>query len=119
MIPPHVPTLSLVPDGDELASALDELRGAVLEHPAAAAAAWRGLLREGRAYAQTAEGARLRARIAASPHIERVRLAVRGVTGDALTPDGEWSPSELAEALVLLSTHPRVEALVGKALWNR
>lgn len=114
----HLPTLSLGPSDAELDAALDELRFVALRHPVAAASGWRALVAEGRRFGATPEGRAWRQRIVASPLLDRLRLVVEKSTGDWLSDEGRWLPSDLAEAVVLAAGHPHVEGLLERSAWR-
>jgi hypothetical protein len=107
-----LPTATLGPSDDELTVALEAIVATALSHPVAAAAAWRALAAEGRAFSRTPEGRRWRERLAGSPLLDRLRVVTEKATGDWISAEGALLPSQLAEALVQAAAHPRVDALL-------
>lgn len=86
----------------------------MLQHPAAAQSLFRALVREGRAYAQTDEGAALRQQVARSELMRRGRVIWEGVTLNILEEDGDSPlPSALLEAFLAASDHPDAETLLA------
>jgi hypothetical protein len=68
-----LPTVHLLPP-DDSAALLRSLQAIVLKYPAAAQAAFRALVAEGEAYAQTPEGQRWQQRLRGSTLLHRARL---------------------------------------------
>ena len=98
--------------------AIRQLTRAIVKHPIAAQAAYHALVREGRAFAQTDEGRRIRAQLAGSELVARLRTAWELVTFGMLrdeTPPGAI-PSVLIEALVQAVLRDRFEARLSDAM---
>ena len=68
-----LPTVHLLPP-DDSAALLRSLQSIVLKHPAAAQAAFRALVAEGEAFAQTPEGQRWKGKLQNSTLLHRARL---------------------------------------------
>ena len=98
--------------------AIAQLGRAIVKHPLAAQAAYRALVREGRAFAQTDEGRRLRDRLARSELVGRLRTAWELVTFGMLRDDAAPGaiPSVVIEAFVQALLRDRFEARVHDAL---
>jgi hypothetical protein len=102
-------------------NAIRQLARAVVKHPIAAQAAYRALVREGRAFAQTDDGRRIQHRLAGSELVARLRTAWELVTFGMLreeSPPGAL-PSVLIEALVQAVLRDRFEARVHDAMVPR
>ncbi|HSJ99779.1 MAG TPA: hypothetical protein VK932_01005 [Kofleriaceae bacterium] len=105
------------PDG-ELDPLIDVVRRAhriLLEHPVAAKAAYAALARQGRAFAATAEGAALRARLVRSRRLGRASLLWRSLTMgmlDELDP-GEL-PATYLDNLLRVVDRADLEQLLGR-----
>jgi hypothetical protein len=106
---------------DLIDQALHQLARAIVKHPLAAQAAYRALVREGRAFAQTDEGRRVRAHLARSELAARLRTAWQLVTFGMLEGDAPPGaiPSVLIEALVQAVLRSRFEARLSDALLGR
>ena len=106
---------------DLVDQALHQLARAIVKHPLAAQAAYRALVREGRAFAQTDEGRRIRAELAGSELAARLRTAWQLVTFGMLEGDAPPGaiPSVLVEALVQAVFRSRFEARLSDALLGR
>jgi hypothetical protein len=106
-------------DADQLVDqAIAQLARAIVKHPLAARAAYRALVREGRAFGQTDEGRRVRARLAGSELVGRLRTAWELVTFGMLREDGAPGaiPSVVVEAFVQAVLRDRFEARLHDAL---
>lgn len=98
--------------------ALHQLARAIVKHPIAAQSAYRALVREGRAFAETDEGRRIRGQLARSELVARLRTAWELVTLGMLdddTPPGAI-PSVMIEAFVQAVLRDRFEARLHAAL---
>ncbi|HEX7841639.1 MAG TPA: hypothetical protein VF469_29420 [Kofleriaceae bacterium] len=107
---------------DELVDqALHQLARAIVKHPLAAQAAYRALVREGRAFAATEEGRRVRAELVRSDLAARLRTAWQLVTFGMLEGDAPPGaiPSVLVEALVQAVFRSRFEARLSDAILGR
>lgn len=112
-------------DGHAIDHAIDhsieQLSRAIVKHPIAAQAAYRALVREGRAFAATEEGRRIRNQLAQSELVARLRTAWELVTFGMLrddTPPGAI-PSVLIEAFVQAVFRNRFEARLHDAMRRR
>jgi len=98
--------------------ALQSLARALVLHPVAAQAAYSALVREGRAFAETDEGRRVRDRLARSELAARVRTAWEvssfGMLREEAPPGA--IPSVLAEALVQAVFRKRFESRLFEAV---
>jgi hypothetical protein len=98
--------------------AIQQLARALVTHPIAAQSAYRALVREGRAFAQTDDGRRIREGLARSELVARLRtaweLVTLGMLGDD-TPPGAI-PSVVIEALVQAVLRERFEARLHDAM---
>lgn len=120
---PDVSDASAAPDasaelGDDIDRAIHQLARTIVRHPLAAQAAYRALVREGRAFATTDEGGRLRARLAGSALVARLRTAWELVTLGMLRDDAAPGalPSVLVDALVQAALRDRFEARLHDAM---
>lgn len=107
---------------DELVDrAIHQLARAIVKHPLAAQAAYSALIREGRAFAETDEGRRVRAQLARSELAARLRTAWQLVTFGMLEADPPPGaiPSVLVEALVQAVFRSRFEARLSEAMLQR
>ncbi len=99
------------PEERELEDALRALQRAILEHPIAAQALFYALVKEGRAYAETEEGAEWRERLAGSELVVRARVLWDALTVRALEDDPETVlPTAILEAMVKAASSPSMEA---------
>jgi hypothetical protein len=100
---------------------IQQLARAIVKHPLAAQAAYRALVREGRAFAQTDEGRRVRHRLAHSELVGRLRTAWELVTFGMLRDDSAPGaiPSVVIEALVQALLRDRFEARLHDAMLRR
>lgn len=98
--------------------AVRQLARAVVKHPIAAQAAYQALVREGRAFAETDEGRVLRAQLARSELVARLRTAWELVTVGMLRDDAPAGaiPTVVIEALVQAVLRDRFEARLHDAL---
>lgn len=102
-------------------AAIRQLARAIVKHPLAAQAAYSALVREGRAFAATDEGRRIRARLARSELASRLATAWQLVTFGMLEAEAGPGaiPSVLVEALVQAVFRSRFEARLSDALLGR
>jgi len=106
---------------DDVDDALRAVRRAMTEHPEATRAAFDWLVREGRAYAKTPEGARLLGRIVRSEYVTRLQSAweiLSSGTGDD-PPRSTSFPSAALDAVVRAVLRPSFESRVHEALRKR
>jgi hypothetical protein len=102
---------------DELSVLLRELRWTIIKHPIAARAAFRALVAEGRAYAQTPEGEQWRARLADSALIRRGRSVWELATCNMLDEDASRAlPTQLIDAFCHAATISDLEPQLAKRL---
>lgn len=100
---------------DDLESVLRALRDALARHPIAAQAAFSALAREGRAYAQTAEGAALRDALSRSQLFARLRLTWETLTMAGFTEHpAEIVPSVYLEGMLRAVTDEALETLLSR-----
>ena len=110
-----VPELSVSDPEESVLALLGELQRAVLVHPEAAAALFGALTREGRAFARTSEGRRLKQVILRSALLDRAQLvwhaAVRWIP-----EEGEHgaTPSALVDAVAAAASSPERDPLLEK-----
>jgi nitroimidazol reductase NimA-like FMN-containing flavoprotein (pyridoxamine 5'-phosphate oxidase superfamily) len=103
---------------DEVDRAILQLARAIIKHPIAAQAAYQALVREGRAYAVTDDGRALRARLARSELVARLRTAWELATLGMLRDDAPAGaiPSVVIEAMVQAALRDRFEARLHDAM---
>ena len=112
-----VPTLTISDADEQVIALLRELQRAVLLHPEAARALFSALTREGRAFAQTADGARWKERIARSQLVARALLVMQTATLFALEEESTGAtPSALVDALASDAATPGRDAMVERLL---
>ncbi|WP_437714795.1 hypothetical protein WMF45_50900 [Sorangium sp. So ce448] len=98
---------------------LGRLQRLILKYPFAAQALFSALVAEGRRFAQTKEGERLRAEIAQSELLERCQTVFQFVTHNVLeerAPDG--LPSALLDAFIDVARRADLESLLRRFLAN-
>jgi len=95
------PVVVLRDRDDELANVLREAQRLLLLHPIAAQAAFGALMAEGRAFAETPEGALWKARLKDSETVERVATLWENVTLNLLEESAGILPSRLLDVLVM------------------
>jgi hypothetical protein len=90
-----------VEDDSELIQALRSLQNAIFRHPIAIQSLYAALVREGREYAKTPEGAELLESLARSPSLAKTRMAWEVISLGAFVehPDGAL-PSVFMDKLV-------------------
>lgn len=99
----------------ELLALLRILQRAVLEHPVAAQAAFSALIAEGRAFAQTEEGATWHRRLASSRLVEKGRAIWQVATLDVLEDSQSTIvPSRVLDAFVKLTHERALEIVLGR-----
>jgi len=108
-----LPRVVLRREADPLLAVLRALQGVALKHPVAFQAGFAALVAEGRRFAETAEGAAWRERLAHSALLHRARLALEVGTLWMLEdePRGPM-PSAYLDALFLAASGPELEPLV-------
>lgn len=106
------------PAADEDADLLKLLRTGqmlLVKYPVAARAAVRAFVAEGRRFAETEEGQKVRASLADSPAIRRGRLVWEGCSLNMLEEEGAvLLPSVLLEAVMAAAASNRLEALLSQ-----
>lgn len=113
----QVPAARLVidDDSDELARVLRITQQLVLQHPAAAQALFAAFVREGRAYAETAEGRAWQARLASSELVRRARVLWDMGTVGLLEDDQDAVlPSKLLDVIVQCGGVEALEPLMAR-----
>lgn len=99
----------------ELTAALRALQSTLIRHPIATQAAFRALVKEGKAWAETPEGAEWKHRLARSEVVARARITWEGLTNNVFESEGEnVIPSTLIDAVIAASGHPALEALLAR-----
>jgi hypothetical protein len=98
--------------------AIHQLTRVIVKYPVAAQAAYSALVREGRAFAATDEGRRIRDQLAGSELIARLRTAWELITFGMLRDESPAGviPSVLVEALVQAVFRERFEARLHRAM---
>jgi hypothetical protein len=98
--------------------AIQHLTRAIVKYPVAAQAAYSALVREGRAFAATDEGRRIRNQLAGSELVSRLRTAWELMTFGMLRDESPVGvlPSVLVEALVQAVFRERFEARLHRAM---
>jgi hypothetical protein len=113
----EVPTLNIGDTDEHVIALLRELQRAVLLHPEASRALFGALVREGRAFAQTADGARWKQRITRSQLVARALLVMQTATLFALEEDAaSATPSALVDAIAAAAQTPGRDALIERLL---
>lgn len=102
---------------DELSRLLHELRWVLFKHPIATQAAYRALVREGRAFAQTDEGRAWRARLERSELIRRGTSLFDLGTMSMLDPDSDQLlPTHLIDAFARAASRLDLEEALARRL---
>ena len=108
--------------GDHEAAVVDllrELQRAALVHPEAARGLFNALAAEGRSFAQTSEGKRLKERIVASMLLQRAVLVWQNATlWITEEPDHCVTPSALVDAIAAAASSPRRDVLLDTLFRN-
>jgi len=100
---------------DDITQALGAAQRALLSHPAAARAGFSALVAEGRAFAETPEGAHWQARLGASELVQRAHLVFDNVSLWLLEEDEQrLLPSGLIDALASASGSADRELLLDR-----
>lgn len=104
----------------ELGRALRSLQDALWRHPVAVQAAYSALVREGREFAKTAEGARLLDGLSRSPALAKTRMVweVLSLSAFVEKPDGAL-PSVFADALVRAIKVNAIEPVLSRLFERR
>jgi len=110
-----------VSQDERIDRAIQQLTRAIVKYPLAAQAAYRALVREGRAFATTEEGRQIRDQLAQSDLAARLRTAWELVTLGMLRDEAPAGaiPSVLVEALVQAVFRNRFEARLHEAMVRR
>src|SRR5512139_272528 len=119
MSDPVAAMLALLVDepDDELSRLLYELRWLLFKHPIAAQAAYRALVREGRAFARTEEGRAWRARLERSELIRRGTSLFELGTMSMLDPDSDQVlPTQLIDAFARAASRRDLEEALARRL---
>ena len=85
---------------DEVIKRLQAVQLLLLKYPIAGQALYAALIREGRAYAQTDKGAKLKRQLENSPTVAKARTLFEGVTGGMLAETNSDLPSTFVEGFV-------------------
>ncbi len=105
------------PSADPALAGLRTLRQVALKHPRALQELFDALAREGRAYAQTAEGAVVAQKLSTREGIRRARavwtVATLGLADEVPAPDGAL-PSSLVDAVAIAAAAGELEALLAQ-----
>ncbi len=108
---------SFVSPEDPVHRGLRRLQQVLLTHPAAAQAAFRALVSEGRRYAATPDGARVAAALADSELVRRGRVVWDVTTMSSLTDDeAENLPSVLMESFLQAVATDPLEPMLSRLL---
>lgn len=100
---------------EEILSLLDGAQMALIKHPTAAQAAFSALVREGRRFAETAEGKRWLDVLGASSFMRQARWVWETTSLNMLEEDaGTIVPSTYLEALLRAAEVPDLEQLLGR-----
>jgi hypothetical protein len=112
-----VPTLQLGGDDAMILDALRQVQRAVLLHPEACRAGFEALRREGRLFAQTAEGARWHARLSHSALLARAQFVAQIASFWVTEEQSEGStPSALVEAIASAAASSGRDRLIDRLL---
>jgi hypothetical protein len=96
---------------------LRKVQRLVLEHPVAAQAVFAALVAEGRRFAETAEGSRLRARLARSALLRRARTGFDAATLWMLEEHAaDELPSTYLDVLLMAAQGKGLEPLIDRLL---
>lgn len=111
-----VPELAITDEDEVLLALLARIQTAMLMHPEAGVALFRGLAEEGRLFAQTASGRRWRDRLCRSELLERALLVWQNVslwmTED--TSDFAAVPSGLVDAVATVAASSSRDVLLER-----
>lgn len=109
------PRLVFGDDPDDLTALLGQLQSIVVRYPIAAQAAFRALVAEGRAFAETTEGRELARSLADSQLVRRGRIAWDVVTARAFDDDPEVIvPTVFLDALARTAAVDGLEPLLSR-----
>lgn len=104
-----------IPADAELVGLLKCLQQVIFEHPVAAQAAFAALVTEGRAFAETAEGAQWRRRLAGSHLVEKGRALWESLTFNVLEDNPDVVvPSRILDAFVKATHEHNLEGIIGR-----
>jgi hypothetical protein len=109
-----VPELVLRDDAGAIVDLLRDLQRAILAHPEAARALFGALVREGRMFAQTADGKRWQEKVAGSALLERALLVWQSATLWMLEEQDGATPSSLVDAIASAAASPDRDLLLDK-----
>jgi hypothetical protein len=109
-----VPELVVRDDAEAVVDLLRDVQRAVLAHPEAARALFGALVREGRMFAQTAEGQRWKEKVAGSALLERALLVWQSATLWMLEERDAATPSALIDAIASAATSPERDLLLDR-----
>jgi hypothetical protein len=112
-----IPLLAITNDDEHIVALLRTLQRAVLLHPEATRALFQSLVREGRLFAQTADGERWKQRIARSALVSRAQLVAQAASFWMLDDDQPGAtPSGLVEAIASAASAPGRDELLERLL---
>jgi hypothetical protein len=111
----RTPVVTFEPDEEELEPVLQSLRTAMARHPIAFQAGYAALVREGRAFAATPEGASLRAELKDSELLKTSRLVWRTLSLGSFTESSdEILPSTYLDAVLRSCSLEALEPLLSR-----
>lgn len=114
------PRLVLREPDDELAALLRSAQRLLIRYPAAAQAVFRAFVAEGRAFAATPEGSRLREELAGSELVRRGRVVWEVGTLNLLEEHADTVlPGKLLDAVVQLAGTAELEPLLSRIFESR
>lgn len=109
------PRLVFGDDPDDLGEILGQLQSIIVRYPIAAQAAFRALVAEGRAFAETVEGRELAQSLADSQLVRRGRIAWDVVTARAFDDDPDVIvPTVFLDALARTAAVDALEPLLSR-----
>src|SRR5690242_3603168 len=101
-------------DEDEILRTLRILQELIWAHPVAFQRAFAALVREGRAFAQTEEGAELRAALERSEVVGRARMIWDVLSMSAFSDDDQVLPPVFIDAMAKAATSLNLEPLLAR-----
>lgn len=110
-----IPELSISDQSEDIVALLRELQRAVLVHPEAARALFDAFAKEGRLFAQTAEGQRWSQRVLESELLERALLVWQSATlWTSDEPGNGATPTALIDAVASAARSPERDLLLER-----
>ena len=110
------PVIVLRAADDELAHVLLEAQKLLLVHPIAAQSAFAALIAEGRAFAETPEGADWKVRLENSELVARVATLWENVTFNVLEEEGTLLPTRLLDVIVMAAGIAPLDGFLARLL---